>query len=233
MGMISIRCPHCGQELNIDDKHAGQTGACRGCGKPITVPKAEEVGTADAGYAGFSIQTEEQASGTPAEKPKKPPVMRKDDRDSGAFGNAIMWAVAGLLLILGCVVVVKLVMSSLDDTVRETETTGKVLSDSVLPDKSIDEVLADLPKQNPRIKWLEVEGTNVFIGYDLQGKPKSAAPRRTADNAAILASEANQATVTSYLVDASAAQKGWRPGTPGAVYKSVALQGETSERENL
>lgn len=233
MGMITMRCPHCGQELNIDDKHAGQTGTCRGCGKPITVPKAEDVGTPDSGYAGFNIEVDQEAAAAPAEKVKKPPIMRKDDRDSGAFGNAIMWAVAGLLLILGCVVVVKLVTSSLDDTVRESDTASELPNDSVLPDKSIDEVLADLPKQNPRIKWLEVEGTNVFIGYDLQGKPKSAAPRRSADNAAILASEANQATVTAYLVDASAAQKGWRPGTPGAVYKSVALQGETSERENL
>lgn len=231
--MITMRCPHCGQELNIDDKHAGQSGSCRGCGKPISVPKAEEAGTSDAGFAGFSIQTEEQASTAPAEKVKKPPIMRKDDRNSGALGNAIMWGVAGLLLILGCVVVVKLVTSSLDDTVREPETTGKVLSDSVLPDKSIDEVLADLPKHNPRIKWLEVEGTDVFIGFDLQGKPKSAGPRRTADNAAILASEANQGTVTAYLLDASVAQKGWRPDAPGAVYKSVALQGETSDRKEF
>lgn len=36
--MISIKCPHCGNTLNIPDQYAGQTGKCKECGNQIIVP---------------------------------------------------------------------------------------------------------------------------------------------------------------------------------------------------
>ena len=36
--MISYTCPHCGKQLKINDKYAGQQGKCQGCGNEINVP---------------------------------------------------------------------------------------------------------------------------------------------------------------------------------------------------
>lgn len=38
--MIPFRCPHCGLLTNVDDRYAGQSGPCAGCGKRITVPNS-------------------------------------------------------------------------------------------------------------------------------------------------------------------------------------------------
>ena len=35
---IPFSCPHCELETLVDDEFAGQSGACAGCGRPITVP---------------------------------------------------------------------------------------------------------------------------------------------------------------------------------------------------
>lgn len=37
---IEIYCQHCGHHLKIADQYAGQTGACKNCGKQIVVPAA-------------------------------------------------------------------------------------------------------------------------------------------------------------------------------------------------
>jgi len=47
--MIELNCPHCGHQLRIDDKYAGQNGKCKACGKGITVP---------GGDGGFEPNTE-------------------------------------------------------------------------------------------------------------------------------------------------------------------------------
>lgn len=36
--MIDLYCQHCGHHLKISDKHAGQSGTCKNCGKQIAVP---------------------------------------------------------------------------------------------------------------------------------------------------------------------------------------------------
>lgn len=36
--MIELCCQHCGHHLKIPDKHAGQSGTCKNCGKQIVVP---------------------------------------------------------------------------------------------------------------------------------------------------------------------------------------------------
>lgn len=35
---IEFTCPHCGSQTNVDDRFAGQTGPCRTCGAPVTIP---------------------------------------------------------------------------------------------------------------------------------------------------------------------------------------------------
>ncbi len=35
---ILFHCPHCGQETNVTDEYAGQTGPCATCGQTIMVP---------------------------------------------------------------------------------------------------------------------------------------------------------------------------------------------------
>jgi prepilin-type processing-associated H-X9-DG protein len=37
---IEFSCPHCGSQTNVDDRFAGQTGPCRTCGAPVTIPGA-------------------------------------------------------------------------------------------------------------------------------------------------------------------------------------------------
>ncbi|MGH7140262.1 MAG: DUF1559 domain-containing protein, partial [Pirellulales bacterium] len=37
---IEFTCPHCGSQTNVDDRFAGQTGPCRNCGAPVTIPGA-------------------------------------------------------------------------------------------------------------------------------------------------------------------------------------------------
>jgi rRNA maturation protein Nop10 len=38
---ISFACPHCGRNIRVGDKAAGQSGTCNGCGKKIRVPHPE------------------------------------------------------------------------------------------------------------------------------------------------------------------------------------------------
>ena len=38
---IQFQCPHCGLELTVEDRFAGQTGPCRGCGQPVTISAGE------------------------------------------------------------------------------------------------------------------------------------------------------------------------------------------------
>jgi prepilin-type processing-associated H-X9-DG protein len=35
---ITFQCPHCGSQTQVDDRYAGQSGACRSCGATITIP---------------------------------------------------------------------------------------------------------------------------------------------------------------------------------------------------
>jgi len=35
---IPFTCPHCGHYTNVQDRFAGETGPCAGCGKEVTVP---------------------------------------------------------------------------------------------------------------------------------------------------------------------------------------------------
>lgn len=37
---VQFQCPHCGLQLSLSDQYAGQTGPCKQCGQPITIPGA-------------------------------------------------------------------------------------------------------------------------------------------------------------------------------------------------
>lgn len=37
--MIQLVCPHCGSDLNIEERYAGSTGKCKKCSGSISVPK--------------------------------------------------------------------------------------------------------------------------------------------------------------------------------------------------
>ena len=39
---INVTCPSCLKRFNVADEHAGKTGPCPACKKPITIPKLEE-----------------------------------------------------------------------------------------------------------------------------------------------------------------------------------------------
>jgi len=38
---IAYSCPHCGKQFSVAEQYAGQTGPCAACGKPITIPVAQ------------------------------------------------------------------------------------------------------------------------------------------------------------------------------------------------
>jgi hypothetical protein len=38
---IPFTCPACGRSTQVDDRFAGQSGPCSGCGQPVTVPLAD------------------------------------------------------------------------------------------------------------------------------------------------------------------------------------------------
>lgn len=44
--MIEMPCPHCGQRLQIEDKYAGQRGACKHCRGEVVVPSSPPSGGA-------------------------------------------------------------------------------------------------------------------------------------------------------------------------------------------
>lgn len=71
--MISLQCPQCGQQLDIDDNYAGQAGACDKCGASIRVPDfiPDPLPVKSAHNAGAGARTQ-----TPAVTPSPLPPAR-------------------------------------------------------------------------------------------------------------------------------------------------------------
>lgn len=59
---ISFDCPHCGTQMKVLDRYAGQTGPCAVCAKTITIPGSPDTG-ADQGHSrvATSRSTEENS----------------------------------------------------------------------------------------------------------------------------------------------------------------------------
>jgi len=77
--MLTLTCPHCGHQLQIPDKYAGQTGSCTKCQGQITVPPMAQP-TPDLappkadGLAGLDPSSLERININP-DKPLPPPVL--------------------------------------------------------------------------------------------------------------------------------------------------------------
>lgn len=50
---IPFNCPHCGKFTEVEDRYAGTSGPCAGCGKTITVPATTQ--SATSGSAGTAV----------------------------------------------------------------------------------------------------------------------------------------------------------------------------------
>jgi hypothetical protein len=93
--MIEMTCPHCGNQLRIDDKYQGQAGACRKCNQIIQAPK-------------FTVPS------TPKTPPPIPPVkttspvnapgatLNADEKPNANWRNAgiLFFCYLGVLIVL-------------------------------------------------------------------------------------------------------------------------------------
>lgn len=223
--MINMSCPHCGHQLSIDEKYAGQTGACRQCSKPITVPTLSPVVGAEETYEGFTVMDEDHTqpsySGI-SDKPKT--VIRKKDRAPQPISMGFLIVLGAILVVGGGIVIASFVYANLNEPDRGSEETASGPSAvSPLAGKSIEEVLEYLPTRYPKVAWYEVNGNEIYIGWNDANITGNA--RRCAEGAAITASQTGPIEVKTFLLDANKAQQGWRPGGPGLIYQSAAQDG--------
>lgn len=101
--MITLKCPSCGKILNIQDKYAGQTGQCKGCGNKISVP----IPFPPVSESEHDVVAEIQAQLDASEKNnpfKKPPVIVEDDETPGSAWNALTPQQRGS--VIGCLLTV-------------------------------------------------------------------------------------------------------------------------------
>jgi type II secretory pathway pseudopilin PulG len=52
---IAYSCPHCGKQFSVAEQYAGQTGPCAACGKPITIPLAQNTYAPTGGGGGSGV----------------------------------------------------------------------------------------------------------------------------------------------------------------------------------
>ena len=52
---ISFACPHCGKSTQVEDRYAGQSGPCAGCGQQITIPGTSSAMPAKTGMGAGGI----------------------------------------------------------------------------------------------------------------------------------------------------------------------------------
>ena len=79
--MIEVSCPHCGFELRIKPKYAGQEGKCVQCNGRLRVPKA---GEAQIAVPVSKAAKASESSKTPAAGPPPPPMNRELRTAAGA-----------------------------------------------------------------------------------------------------------------------------------------------------
>ena len=99
--MISMKCPHCGHQLNVDDKYAGQAGQCANCKGAITVPVPADR------FEDFGVDHPETATPPPAVKAREShkPIIKKEERGPRELPLGIL-AVLGVVILIGAGVVV-------------------------------------------------------------------------------------------------------------------------------
>lgn len=232
--MISLKCPHCGHQMNIDDKYAGQAGKCANCKGDIIVPVQADR------FEDFGVDRPETATPKPAPKAKEQykPIIKKEDRGPRELPLGTL-AVLGVVILIGAGVVVgTTIYSQMTDTVHREDpakdAAAKALQNAPVPlsGKSLDDVLAFIPQRYKAVKWMETTKDEVYIGWDFnQGGDKIA--KNCGSQAANFASDSLDNKATAYIVDAGEGKQGWRPGQPGGRFKILAIQGETQETKPL
>jgi predicted nucleic acid-binding Zn ribbon protein len=77
--MLRFKCPECSTLIEVEERFAGQTGKCRECGAPVTVPSLQEMqptgleallGKPDAGVYDAYNKAPDATWEDPATKPK-------------------------------------------------------------------------------------------------------------------------------------------------------------------
>lgn len=236
--MITLSCPHCGHQMNIDDKYAGQNGTCGQCKKTITVPALKAAPPQEAEFAGFSVMHDDHTQPKYSSPTKKDVVkpgipVKKDDRAPKEISWGFLAILGAILLVGGGVVLVSFVYANLNDIDREPEVVGQSDYQQPLAGKSIAEAISYISAYK-QIKWHEIDGNNVYVGWDFALSPENKRMySRTGENMANLASMAATGEVTFYVVDAAVAQQGWRPGGPGLKFQVGSLQGEVTTRQTF
>lgn len=235
--MITMTCGNCGQQLNIPEKFAGQKGTCKHCQAPMTVPalvdpeaapvRAEE-------FAGFNIMHDDHTQPSYIAASNKPQTaIKKVDRAPREI-NWVFISILGLILAIGGgIVVVSFVYANLDGAYNSAETPLPPGYVSPVAGKDLVEVISFLDAYR-QISWHEVDGNNIYIGWDYATFPGSTnLSLRVSENTANIASQATPTEVTVYLLDGAAAQPGWAPGGPGLKFQVGSLQGEVTEKKTL
>ncbi len=235
--MITMTCTNCGQQLNIPERFAGQKGTCKHCQAPMTVPalpgadgppeRAEE-------FAGFNIMHDDHTQPSYIGQGAKPQTtIKKPDRAPRETNWLFLGILGAILVVGGGVVLVSFVYANLDGAYSTTETSDTTALASPVAGKSIEEVIEFLDAYK-QIAWYEVDGNNVHIGWDFATFPKSGnLSTRVSENTAIIVSQAVSTEVTVYLLDASAAHQGWKPGGAGLKFQVGSLQGEVTEKKTI
>jgi hypothetical protein len=84
---INVTCPSCLKRFNVADEHAGKTGLCPACKKPITIPKLEE-----------QVVIHAPKPDGPTDS-KGRSVLKTVRRKDGAFDPLVATGVAGVALL--------------------------------------------------------------------------------------------------------------------------------------
>lgn len=84
---INVTCPSCLKRFNVADEHAGKTGPCPACKKPITIPKLDEQ---------VVIHAPKPEGPTDS---KGRSVLKTVRRKDGAFDPLVATGVAGVALL--------------------------------------------------------------------------------------------------------------------------------------
>ncbi|MFO0872124.1 MAG: DUF1559 domain-containing protein [Pirellulales bacterium] len=105
---ISFTCPHCGQQMNVADQYAGQSGPCAKCGGRIVIPGEPR------GMPQFAPQTPAAPAYPPAGYPQPQPTYGAPP-PAARSGSPLLviFAVLGGVALLVCIGLVALLLPAI------------------------------------------------------------------------------------------------------------------------
>ncbi len=147
--MIEMKCPHCGHQLRISDKYAGQQGRCKTCRGKFAVQGEEEA----------LVQGEEEALAAPIpdagpapiSDPVSPPVPREPSGQQSPKRLAALLAAGGGIAAIAVICVAVL---SMWDSIGPALGFGANIRITVTPEELILELPADMDR------YLSVKSTS-------------------------------------------------------------------------